>query len=119
MLRTFFSTYASFKGGVNHEQIAAPCLPSQPAPAVVFDLLDLPAYLPPSLSVIQPSRNFLEESFNEIDIVADSFGDEINVNPDLPLITPTHAPSSWCTLSELVATFSSPTPGVQKSSSLN
>ena len=73
---------------------AAPYLP---APTVVFDLLDLPGYLPPPPSVLRPTRNLLEESFNEIDTVVNSFGDENivscpNPNPLLPLQNSSHSP---------------------------
>ena len=74
-------------------------------------------YLPPPPSVLRPTRNLLEESFNEIDTVVNSFGDENivscpNPNPLLPLQSSSHSPR------QLGSAFSQ-TINLEKSFSLN
>ena len=58
---------------------------------IVFDLLELPPHLPPSNSASRLTKNFLQESFNEIDKVSNSFENEDNVIGASSL----HA-SHWC-----------------------
>ena len=76
--------------------------PSKAEPTVTFDLVDLPPVSPlrnspPKLSPpLKPSQNLLEESLNEIDDVADCFGDPIPAEaeeaaPEHSEATPEHS----------------------------
>ena len=70
---------------------------SKAEPTVTFDLVDLPPVSPLRNSPpLKPSQNLLEESLNEIDDVADCFGDPIPAEaeeaaPEHSEATPEHS----------------------------
>ena len=104
---------------------------SKAEPTVTFDLVDLPPVSPLRNSPpLKPSQNLLEESLNEIDDVADCFGDPIpagaeEATPEHPeaevkqllKIQPTVFP--WCTGTDLDNFLSPGVPMSTMSSSLN
>ena len=110
--------------------------PSKTEPTVTFDLVDLPPVSPLRNSPLKPSQNLLEESLNEIDDVADCFGDPIPAEaeeaaPEHSEATPEHSEAEataeisanrvfpWCTDTDLDNFLSPGVPMSTMSPSLN